>query len=99
MPMSDLPLSQYLISNVEVMDHEYERDVSAHEKEDHERTKRIIRALAKHLIDSRETFLEKPIRVLDQLAHSNPEIVEHLIDDYYTRQQLDKVSSFVRRKL
>jgi hypothetical protein len=97
--MSDLPLSQQLISDVDAMDREYDRDVPAHEQEEHERTKRIVQALTKHLVDSRETFLEKPIAVLDQLAHSNREIVEHLIDDYYTRQQLDKISSFVRRTL
>jgi hypothetical protein len=98
-PMSDLPLSQYLLSDVEVMDREYDRDVPADEREEHDRTKGIVRALTKHLVDSRETFLEKPISVLDQLADSNREIVEHLIDDYYTREQLEKMSSFVSRTL
>ncbi|MBZ5523275.1 MAG: DUF4145 domain-containing protein [Acidobacteriia bacterium] len=97
--MSDLPLSQYLLSDIEVMDREYDRHVPAGEREEHEKTKRIIEALTKHLVDSRETFLEKPITVLDQLSHSHREVVEHLIDDYYTRQQLENMSSFVYRTL
>jgi hypothetical protein len=78
---------------------ESKRDLPETERLAEEKWDRLIESVAKHIIATRETFLEKPIAALEEFREANPDWVSSMLDGYYTRQQLDRIHDYVDRTM
>ncbi|MBI2819079.1 MAG: hypothetical protein HYX73_03790 [Acidobacteria bacterium] len=62
-----MKLSEHLQDYIEVLDRDEWKDLSTDEREKHEKDKKLVEFCVKHLIHSRETFLERPIAGLEKI--------------------------------
>jgi hypothetical protein len=90
-------LSEDLICYIEESDSK--RDLSPDERAEAEKNERLVRFVTEHMVAARETFLTKPMREIERLLDSDRDLIASLMDDYNTRQQLDRVHDYVKRTL
>lgn len=99
---NDLTLSQQVQSYIEVLDWEVERDLSGlspEEREEAVRARKIVEVIVSEVIKSRETLTENPIKGIEKLIRSDPDLIESCLDDRFTREVIDAISGYVARTL
>src|SRR3989338_7863893 len=95
-----LTLSQQVQSYINTLDWEVERDLSSlspEEREEAVKAQKIVEVIVGHIIKSRETLKDNPIKGIENLVRIHPDLIADFLDDHFTRQVIDAVSGYVRR--
>jgi len=97
-----LNLSRQVQSFIATLDWEVERDLSSlspGEREEAVKAQKIVEVIVGHIIKSRETLKDNPIKGIENLVRIHPDLIADFLDDHFTRQVIDAVSGYVRRTL
>jgi hypothetical protein len=96
---SDPTLSQEVQTYIEHLDYWDDRDLSPEERQEAEKRREVIKVIVSDIIKSRETLTESKLQVIESLVQSDPDLVGHFLDEFYTREVGDAVWGYVRRTL
>jgi hypothetical protein len=92
--MKDLRLSTYVLTQIEALDIDYERDYPSDEDR---RMLKLVRRIAESVLKSRESFTNEAIKEVEQIVQDSPHFVAEQLDDLLTRQLLLEVQGMVAR--
>jgi hypothetical protein len=96
---TDLTLSEEVRSYIDTLDWEYDRDLSPEERLEAKEARKIIKVIVSEVIKSRETLTDSELKGIEVLIQTNPDLIAHLLDEYYSREVVDAVQGYVRRTL
>jgi len=95
----ELTLSEEVQSYIETLDWQTDRDLPPEQREEVQKNRRLVEMIVKTTVRSRETITDAKLAIVEQLVTSSPDIIAHLLDDYFTRDLIDAVPGYVRRTL
>lgn len=74
-------------------------DLSLQEQQETVEARKIVEVIVSEVIKSRETLSEGRLRTIENLVRSDPGLIAHFLDEYFTREVIDAVPGYVRRTL
>ena len=92
-------LSQMLKLHADELERELEADLSPEEREEARSSRMFASRLAEYVVLSRELFANNGLSQLDSFVREKEDAIKHLLDEYYSLRQIEKVPSMVRRTL
>jgi len=96
-------LSREVQTYIEVLDEEDAREgsrgLSAQEREGQAGARALVEATVDDIIASRETITDNQLAFLENRLQSEPDLLEALLDDRFTRDVIANVSGYVSRTL
>lgn len=96
---TDLTLSQEVETFLETLDWENDHELSTEERREAARMREAVKIIVKHVIQSREMLIDGRLKNVEAVVRSNPELILHFLDDYYTRELIAAVSGYAQRTL
>ncbi len=92
-------LSQMLKLHADELERELEADLSPKEQEETRSNRTFASRLAEYVVLSRELFASNGLSQLDSFVREKEDVIKHLLDEYYSLRQIEKVPWMVRRTL
>jgi hypothetical protein len=96
---SDLTLSQEVQTFIESLFADSGDGLPVEEREETEKTRRLVRAIVDDIISSRETVTEGRFAPIEKVLETTPHLIRELLDERFTRDVVAAVPGFVRRTL
>lgn len=95
----DLWLSERVQSFIETEDHFSDSDLPPEERVEAQKNRKFVDVIVKDIIQSRESLTNNSLRKIDLLVEAEPELIQHFLNDYFTREVVDAVPGFVKRMM
>ena len=98
----ELTLSQEVEAYIDTLDLEErmeERHLTPQEQEETTKAHKVIELVVSEVINSRETLTDSGLKAIEKLVEIDRELIEHFLDEHYTRKLVDAVPGYVWRTL
>ena len=95
----DPTLSEQVQSYIHTLDWESDHDLPPEEHEEAQQNRRLVQVMVDDIIASRETVGENKLAAIEKLVDAAPELIEHFLDDRFTRDLMDAVPGYVERTM
>ena len=98
----DPRLSEEVQTYIDALDLERridEKDLSTEERQESDKARAIVEIIVSEVIKSRESLGSGNLPAIESLVAREPELMEHFLDEHYTRQVTGAVSGYVRRTM
>lgn len=95
----DSTLSGEVQSFIDTLDWEGQHDIPAEEREEAKKAEKVVELIVDDIIASRESMVENRLAVIEKFVTTEPELVNHFLDERFTRDVIDAVPGYVSRTM
>lgn len=92
-------LSGEVQSFIDTLDWEGQHDIPAEEREEAKKAEKVVELIVDDIIASRESMVENRLAVIEKFVTAEPELVNHFLDERFTRDVIDAVPGYVSRTM
>lgn len=96
---SDPTLSQEIETYIEQLDFWDDHDLSPQERKEAQKSRSMVEVIVSDIIKSRETLTESKLHGIESLIQSDPDLIGHFLDEFYTREVVRAVRGYVQRTM
>ena len=93
----DLRTSDRLESFLDTIRWEYDQGLTPEERLQAKKDRLFVKVIVTDIIKSRESLTDNKLRVIEDLVKDDPELIEELLDDYFSRELVGDVPGCVDR--
>ena len=92
-------LSERVQDFIETEDHFADSDLPAEERVEAQKNRKFVDIVVKSVITSRESLGGDSFKVIERLVQAEPELIEHFLNDHFTREVVNAVPGYVERMM